>query len=382
MNTASTDTSRVTPSAVLVLQSMTSYPSVSLLLPTRPGRLDREQAARLTSLRESAEHRLREEEASGEGRSFTADRVLVELDELIARAADVHLDRALALYASEHHAQLLVLPVDVRGRVVVDPTFATRDLVRALHGTPRHVVLIVSEREARLFEGHLGSLGAADTSKFPMTTHDASTGQEEMPAAFLERVDQALGAHLRLRPAPVVVVGAEPTLNRFCKGSANLARLAGTIPGDHLATPLTRLAELVAPHLETYLASRQDEALTLLERRRGQDRAILGIDSVWLAARWERPEMLAVEDDFFLPARLSADGDLLQPASDVEHPDVIDDVVDELVEQVLARGAWVALVDPGRIPDGQRIAMTVRRHEGIRQQEVSPHDPPKRPLSP
>jgi hypothetical protein len=67
--------------------------------------------------------------------------------------------------------------------------------------------------------------------------------------------------------------------------------------------------------------------------------------------------MLAVEVDFFFPARISPDGDSLQAANDVEHPDV----VDELVEQVLARGAWVALIEPGGIPDNQRVALTTRR---------------------
>lgn len=159
----------------------------------------------------------------------------------------------------------------------------------------------------------------------------------------------------------MVVIAAEPSLSRFCQTSANLSRLAGKIAGHHLTTPLDQIAALAAPHLERYLASRQDEALELLDRRRGQDRAVLGLDAVWLAARWERPEMLAVEDDFLQPARISPEGDTLLPAEDVEHPDVIDDVVDELIEQVLARGAWVALVESGSIPDGQRVALTLRR---------------------
>jgi hypothetical protein len=344
----------VSASTVLVLQSMTSYPSVSLLMPTRPGRLDKGQAARLQALRHSVARRLKEEEV------FGADGMLAELDELIALAGDVSLDRALALYVNESHAQLLVLPVDVQERAVVDPTFATRDLVRGLHRTPRHVVLALSAQEARLFDGHVGALAPADSSKFPMTAH-GDKFRKEPAEAFLKRVDRALGAYLRLRPAPIVVIAAEPTLSRFDQMSVNLARLAGKVTGNHITTPLPEVADLVAPHIERYLASREDEALALLEQRRGQDRAVLGLEAVWLASRWERPEMLAVEVDFFFPARISPDGDSLQAADDVEHPDVVDDVVDELVEQVLTRGAWVALVEPGRIPDKQRVALTTRQ---------------------
>lgn len=43
----------VSANAVLVLQSMTSYPTVSLLVPTRPGALDKAHADRLHALRDS-----------------------------------------------------------------------------------------------------------------------------------------------------------------------------------------------------------------------------------------------------------------------------------------------------------------------------------------
>ncbi len=70
--------------------------------------------------------------------------------------------------------------------------------------------------------------------------------------------------------------------------------------------------------------------------------------------------MLAVEEDYFYPARLDSVGDGLIPAEDVDHPDVIDDVVDELIEIVLSRGGWIALLEPGRLPAGGHLALTLR----------------------
>jgi hypothetical protein len=81
--------------------------------------------------------------------------------------------------------------------------------------------------------------------------------------------------------------------------------------------------------------------------------------AVWLAARRERPEMLAVEQGLFYPARLSADGDFVEPADDVEHPDVLDDAVDEVIELVLRRGGWIALTDDGALARRERIALSV-----------------------
>lgn len=70
--------------------------------------------------------------------------------------------------------------------------------------------------------------------------------------------------------------------------------------------------------------------------------------------------MLAVEEGYFYPARVDGSGKLLSPADDVEHLDVIDDAVDELIETVLRRGGWVALVEDGALADHDRVALTLR----------------------
>src|SRR3546814_19687630 len=113
--------------------------------------------------------------------------------------------RGLALYVNEHHAQLLVLPVEVKERAVVDPTFATRDMVRALHRNPRHVVLVVSAQEARLFDSQLGSLRREDPTKFPMTAGN-DTNSRQSNVVLLKRVHQDLGVHLSPRPPPTATV--------------------------------------------------------------------------------------------------------------------------------------------------------------------------------
>lgn len=265
--------------------------------------------------------------------------------------------------------------VQVRDRTVIDPTFATRDLVRSLHRTPRHVVLVLTGKEARLFDGTGGTLlptvGAAFPLRRPVRDRRRERGGRDRAGRaertadphldrFLRTVDQALGAYLSLHPAPLVLVGASRVVARFRAVSRNTARLAGSLTGNHARTPLPALTRLVRPVLESYLRSRQDEALALLDRRTGAGRAVSGMRAVWLAARVERPEMLVVEQDLFYPARLSADGDLLTRAYDVDHPDVIDDAVDEVIETVLRRGGWVALAEDGALADRDRIALTTR----------------------
>ncbi len=360
------------PGEVVNLQSVRTYPCVSVLVNTVPApRMPRESAARLEALVDRAVARL-----AAEGPRGAAEALGARLEELAADAVERPTRAAVAIFAAEGSSSSWSLPVQVVDRTVVDPTFATRDLVRSLHRTPRHVVLVLTDGEARLFDGAgdvlLPALGAA----FPLRSERATRSDRGRPRGrtvragrepdgddegFLRAVDAALGAYLRLHPAPLVIAGTRRTAAAFVRLSRNTGRLAGVLHGSHARTSPALLATLVRPVLENYLRSRQDEALELLERRSGTGRTASGMQAVWLAARTERPEMLVVDQSFFYPARLSDDGDLVLPATDVDHPEVIDDAVDEVIEVVLQRGGWVALVDPGRLDAHDRIALTVRR---------------------
>jgi Bacterial archaeo-eukaryotic release factor family 3 len=357
-----------TAAEVLALQAVREYPAISVLCSTDAGpAMSSVAVARLEQLVEDAVRRLRSEFGGSVAASLRDD-LLHLVDDVKQRPTRA----AVALYVSDRHVSAWGLPQPVVDRAVVDPTFATRDLVRSLHRTPRHVVLVLTEREARLFDGAGDTLLPPFSGPFPMLErtprrHTRTGGrpakggeQDRRAETFLRAVDRALGTYLSLHPAPLVLVGAGRTLARFTRVSTNLGRLAGTVQGSHARTPLPTLARLIRPVLDDHLHSREAEALTLLEKRSRAGAVATGMPAVWLAARAERPEMLAVEEGLFYPARVSRDGDLITPADDLEHPDVIDDAVDEVIETVLRRGGWVALVQDGALATRDRIALTLR----------------------
>lgn len=352
-----------TPNMVTLLQAIESYPAVTLLMSTTPAsRMLPEDAERLRGMVREAEARLTSESLPG-----LRGTVLRPLAKLAEEAGCGPATEAVAIFVSAATRAVVHLNVAVADRVVVDPTFATRDLVRALHRTPRHVVLTLSQHEARLFEGVGGNLHPAPGRSFPRVAAGAEAahrGERGMRVqerrSFYRAVDRALGAYLRVHPAPLVLVGTERELAEFRGLSANLGRLAGCIHGSMVTAPTADLVARIRLVLAGYLRSRQQEALALLEERVGGNRAVSGIASAWLAAQADRPEMLAVEEGYFYPARVDGGGDLLSPADDVEHPDVIDDAVDELIETVLRRGGWVALFEDGALADHDRVALTLR----------------------
>jgi hypothetical protein len=336
------------PSQVVLLQAIRSYPAISLLMNTTSApQMRKADADRLAALADDAERRLRDEGLPG-----VSSTILAPLRRLVRDSTQRPTDASLCLFASEAVQQAVVLPLAVRERVVVDPTFATRDLVRALHRTPRHLVLVLTGRDARLFDCAMGELRPA----LRLLRAAASTSTD----SFLRRVDRALGAYRSLHPSPLVLVAAPEIRASFLTLSRHAERLVGTVAANVPTAPLPELAARVRPVLEQYLLSREHEALELLDRRQGAKQSVSGMRSAWLAARHEQPEMLAVEEGLFYPARLSNDGDWLTPATDIEHPEVIDDAVDELIELVLERGGWVALVADGRLQAHDGVALTLK----------------------
>ena len=350
----------VTPELVWQLMGVRGYPLASVLMSTAPAaRMLPREAARLRGLVDEATRRL-----ADSGPRDQVDAVVGRLEDLAEEAADSRTLGAVALYAGVDHGQAVELSLPVRDRVAVDPTYATRDLVRALHRTPRHVLLLITGTEARLFEGVGGTLTPVAGDDFPVVaeSRERSHGRgnrDALDRAFLRSVDRALSAHLADRPAPVVLAGQSRVLATFRGMSRNLGRLAGTIPGSHGTASLAVLQERVRPVLDTYLHSRQDDALDLLQRRARAGRVVSGIGAAWVSASMESPEMLAVEDGLYVPSRVSADGELA-PAADVTGHDVLDDAVDELIETVLVRGGWVALVEDGTLAAYEGVALTLR----------------------
>lgn len=352
------------PDDVLLLQSLRGFPSVSVLMTTAPTpRMTLSDRTRLEDLVDHATLRLRKSTAA----AHEVQKLTAALAGLAERVGGEPTDRAIGLFAGAGNARAVRLGIEVTDRVVVDYTFATRDLVLSLQRTPRHLVLVLSSREARLFESVNDRLLPAATPMFPHVVGRARRSSPQRAgladadiSAFLRDVDRRLGSYRAIHPSPLVLVGPEAILSSFRQQARNVHRLAGALTGNHVDATLPDLAALTRPVLQRYLASREEEALIVIADRSGQGRVASGMPAAWLAARTQQPEMLAVEESLFYPARVSPDGHTITHDRDLDQPDVIDDAVDELIEHVLIRGGWVALVRPGHLRSRDGVAVTLR----------------------
>lgn len=339
---------------VATLQSLRSYPSVSLLVPTTPGStLAFDDVERVHALVARADRRLR-----GDVPDAVRHQVIDRLHDLATEAASRPVQRGLALFASPSIAESVVLAGPVRPRVVIDETFATRDLVVELHRTVRFAVAIVSERHLAVLAGDplevVGWTAGSGSDDAPVPV--AEREPDEAAATWLRRAARNVDGLVGPTGRPLVLAGVDRTVATVASHLAT--PVVGTVAGNHDRSPSDDLHRRAWPIIERWLADQEQAALAQLEQARSARRYAGGIDETWTLAEDGRVALLLAERGFEYPARAAVHG--LVPADDAEEPGVIDDAVDELIEAVLARGGDALLVPDGSLADCGRVAAVLR----------------------
>lgn len=349
------------------LQQHHRYPAVSILMPR--GMSPDGDRARLARLTREATSRLRSEFSRRDTQPF-----LDKLNTLCAAAVEADLShQAVAVFAGNDVATTVLLPIPVRERVVIDATFATRDLVHALHRSPKYRVLVLSERSTCLYAGCGAALaevtGTAAVSaelnpdargERSRLGRDRSALRDTRLRRYVRDVDAAFARHLVDAELPLILVGANRRVNAFRDHSRYHALVTDVVVGGFDRKSPRELSERVWPCMADVLATRRRAAIHELDAATGAHRAAFGIDKIWRLANEGRGALLIVEENYEFPARISLDTGDLEAAKDVTHPDVVDDAVDEVIEIVLAKGGRVAIVADDALADRGRIAMALR----------------------
>ncbi|HEV8194350.1 MAG TPA: hypothetical protein VGP82_23105 [Ktedonobacterales bacterium] len=355
---------------VRLLQAIQEYPSVSLLLPTHRTAPDNQQdPIRVKNLVSEAETRLLAE--------FTRREIapiLTRLGTLVDEIDYRYMLDGLALFANRDIGRTFLLPFAPRERVVVDASFATRDLVYALNRSPRYWVLALSEQPTRLYEGNRETLVEVRDAGFPLT-HTGPGGATRLPGGigvnrsayrddahrqFFRRVDTAYAEIAADDELPLAVAGVDRLRAFFNEVTSHGSDIIATLAGSYDSTPAPELAQLVWPPVRDALAEGRAKSLEELDVAVGARKYASGIQPVWRMAQEGRGSKLLVEQDFHSPAQADASGIRLLPEGDSQGPQVLDDAVDEVIEAVLEKGGKVVFTEPGTLGMHQRIALILR----------------------
>ncbi|MBI4935918.1 MAG: hypothetical protein HY828_18710 [Actinobacteria bacterium] len=329
------------------LQLQVGYPSVTILANTTPGDwFDQSQRITIHRLIDEADRRLRDDVDHD-----TREHVVGTLRRHFAEEEAAVGTEAIAICASPMYSVAVRLGRRVVERVVIDDTFATRDLVADLHRTATFRVVTVSEHVVRMLYGNERRLAESVDDQWPLIREE-----DQSVASWTRAVVHALRAEQRRHAVPTVVAGVERSVRRAI-GTAELDAI-GVVAGNHDRSGWSDLHRAAWPLVAGWIDQQQMKAIERLDSARSQRRFAAGVDEVWTMAMEGRIELVVVEDTYAVAARV-LDGHL-EPTDRADAPDVVDDVVDEIIEAVLRHGGGAVIVGDGVLSDHERIAAVAR----------------------
>lgn len=306
------------------------------------------------------------------------------LDELYNQIDFTRNTKGVGLFVSEHIKQLVLFHFPVKEKVMVSNAFETRDWLYQLYYARPYIVLLLMEKDAKLFEGRMNALVEIHDQLFPKKHEEAyesnrpsrgssyvgsvylkeferdkSQLEEIQYSQFMEQVQNDLNRYL-LNEVPLIVVGVRSDVAVF-KTKTRQGVIAGEVYGNNLYSPLNELAEASWDALKFFLNRKKQLLILEFEEKIGEGIALSGLQECWEAAKEGRARTLIAEKDFVLAGFLSKQDDyhLYLHAPKEEHS-VLPDAVNTLMDEVLGRGGNVVLVENGALDKYQRVAMITR----------------------
>ena len=276
---------------------------------------------------------------------------------------------ALMIFAGPTVSEFITLATEVKNRVVIDRTFATRDLIRAISEAPTYFVLVLSRKRARLILAYGGNAVEETGHPFPIENVDYERLRSQLPPdrltasaveGFFHQVDKALAAVLKKKPRPLIVAAGERNFALFEKICSTPEMIVGNLP---LKSDQQKAHAIVAeawPLAVKLLQEYNKERIKELEKAISSGKFLNDYNEVWEALTSGRGRVLFVKKGFHQPAAFSNGRVALIEKAVKDAKGVVEDIIDEMIEQALAHGGEVMYVSGPELDPYNGIALITR----------------------
>jgi hypothetical protein len=349
------------------IQAIRKYPSVSILLGLHTAAAESQQNNLvLKNLIKEAEDRLLKEFSKRE-----VEKIIVRLHTTQERLNNkLHYQPGLAIFINEDEDFTINLPFAIKSRVIIDHTFATRDLIMGVNRSIRYYVMTLSAKEVRLFTAYRHILNEIKEEGFPfqlaLEVEDNQRGvtldKENQIKEFYNGLDKAFNQIYNRQPYGLVLVGAGKNLSYYKEIADNKRVIVSTIEGNHDHTNLHELGLITWNNVKDLLSQQRNAALSELKAAVDAQKYVSGIEQVWRLAKEGRGRILFAEEDYRVAGKIvgTNENETLEVINDPAEPGLINDLVDEVAEMVMLSGGQVVFVDNGKLAEHQGIALALR----------------------
>jgi hypothetical protein len=250
--------------------------------------------------------------------------------------------------------------------VVIDRSFATRDLIMGMNRSREYLLLSVSSSKIRLFEAVRDELHEIENEDFPLdisdvkvSTHEQSMNldQQKLKESF-NQADKAMLKVYHEQPLPVVIAGVEDRITWFME-IADKKVFKLKVTGNYDKHSVHDFGKEVWPQVQALFEQEEAEILHELENARGVQKQASGLQAVWALASEGRVAKLLVEEDHHVPGTIAHNGQITIE-EDPKAAQVSDDIIDELAELVMQKGGEVRFLGKDKLLSYDRVAAILR----------------------
>lgn len=338
----------------------TGNPCISIICPSARTIPEADQVPiRLKVMLREVEHRLQKEYDKA-----IADPLLERVRAAVAAIDERKLLEGFVLLVDREISEKIDLPFTVEERIVIDRTFATREIIRAELSSLAYHVLVLGLEKATLIEAYTDRVVHDHFMSFPITNDQSGNSllntmagvQIEQPKQFWNDVDKAVlgvvGQH-----GHVVIASVSEHYTPFLQVANKPQIYIGHLTGnrDHASSnEIVKAAWKIAYEYQKTITAADVEKLA----KAPIQRTSVDVVDIWRRIREGRGHILLVERD--LRKAAVVEGDQVRLMEDATANNTVDDLVDDIIEQQLKHGGQVRVLPNGALEEYGGIALLMR----------------------
>lgn len=266
----------------------------------------------------------------------------------------------LLLFVNHDIAEFTTLPIKVVDRVIIDNTFATRDLIRSMHAESHYYILVLSQEKVRLIEAINDQVVKEFKSPFPIENNEfftrnkaedaVASRRSTLMAEFFNKVDKEVNAIRKENPLPVLICTVEENYPEYLKiADQKHSIFTSFLNKNRIAEKDHAIVLEASKIVEAHNFKRNNERKSELLKAVSENKFLSDTNEIWKAISEGKIQTLFIEQGLFQPAVLENDEIVYVSDDHRTDQDVIDDIYDEMIELNMKYGGDVVFLPKGEL---------------------------------
>src|SRR5690554_598334 len=267
---------------------------------------------------------------------------------------------SLILFVNEDVSEFVRLPMKVEDRVIIDKTFATRDLMRTLHLNSRYYVLVLGQDKARLIEAFNDKVIKEVGKPFPfenkqlfgLSKQEAGNSAllKDRMAEYYNQLDKHVNEIRKESGLPVLIATDEQNYHEYLKTADHKDTIYQTfLGGNRLEDKDAAIVKDAWEIIKAYVTERNNKRKSKLDTAVGTGKYLSDMNDIWRAIKEGKVQTVFVEQGLFRPALLKNDEIEVVSEDKRGNENYIDDILDELLELNMSFGGENVFLPKGEL---------------------------------